>query len=168
MLPRSMVNQARSNRRFFLLVNKSSKVTTLSNNIGEKNMEQNNGNKDHTVADLNKIVEEEGEDGEKLKEELSACQHFLVDTEMENGRHKVFNFQMSKLDTKIINEKLEEVFNKLDSAAKINIALGFVLRNLETGEYRYCYAHENNTLLEKSHVLCTKVDLITIQGKLEK
>ena len=64
-----------------------------------------------TVADLNMIVEEEGEDGEKLKEELSACQHFLVDTEMENGRHKVFNFKMSKLDTKIINEKLEEVFN---------------------------------------------------------
>ena len=30
-----------------------------------------------TVADLNKIVEEEGEDGGKLKEELSACQHFL-------------------------------------------------------------------------------------------
>ena len=72
-----------------------------------------------TVADLNKIVEELGEDGEKLKGELSACQHFLVDTEMENGRHKVFNLQMLKLDTKIINEKLEEVFNKLDSAAKI-------------------------------------------------
>ena len=87
---------------------------------------------------------------------------------MENGRHKVFNFQMSKLDTKIINEKLEEVFNKLDSAAKINIALGFVLRNVETGEYWYYYAHENNTLFEKSHLLCTKADLITIQGKVEK
>ena len=74
-----------------------------------------------TVVDLNKIVEEEGDDGEKLKEELSACQHFLVDSEMENGRHKVFNFQISKLDTKIINEKLEEVFNKRDSAAKIKI-----------------------------------------------
>ena len=46
-----------------------------------------------TVADLNKIVEEEGEDGEKLEEELSACQHFPVDTQMENGRHNVFNFQ---------------------------------------------------------------------------
>ena len=121
-----------------------------------------------TVADLNKIVEDEGEDGEKLKEELSACQHFLVDTEWENGRNKVFNFQMSKLDTKVINEKLEEVFNKLDSAAKINIALGFVLRNIETGEYRYFYAHENNTLFEKSHLLCTKAHLITIQGKVEK
>ena len=88
-----------------------------------------------TVADLNKIVEEEGDNGEKLKEELSACQHFLVDTEMENGRHKVLKFQMTKLDTKIINEKLEDVFNKLNSAAKINTAFGFVLRNVETGEY---------------------------------
>ena len=35
-------------------------------------------------------------------------------------------------------------------------------------EYRYFYAHENNTLFEKSHLLCTKVDLITIQGKVEK
>ena len=85
-----------------------------------------------TVADLNKIVEEEGKDGEKIKEELSACQHLLVDTEMENGRHKVFNFHMSKLDTKIINHKLEEVFNKLESNAKNNIALEFVLRKVET------------------------------------
>ena len=37
-----------------------------------------------TVADLNKIVEDEGEDGEKLKEELGACQHFLVDTKWRN------------------------------------------------------------------------------------
>ena len=61
------------------------------------------------VADLNKIVEEEGEDGEKLKKEFSACQHFLVDTEREKGRHKGLNFQMSQLDTKLINEILEEV-----------------------------------------------------------
>ena len=119
------------------------------------------------MADLNKIVEEEGDDGEKLKEELSACQHFLVDTGMENGRHKVFKFQMSK-DTKIINEKLEEVFNKLDSAAKISFSLGFILRNVETEEYRYYYAHENNILFEKSQLLCTKAELITIKGKVEK
>ena len=88
------------------------------------------------MADLNKILEEEGEVGETLKEELSACQHFLVDTEIKIGRYKVLNFQMSsKLDTKLINEKLEEVFNQLDFAAKISIALGFVLRNIETGEY---------------------------------
>ena len=117
---------------------------------------------------MNKILEEEGEDGEKLKKELSACQHFLVDSEMENRRHRPLNFQISKLDTKIINEELEEVFNKLNSAAKFNIALGFVLQNIDTGEYRYFYPHENNILFEKSHLLCTKADLITIQGKIDK
>ena len=67
---------------------------------------------------------------------------------MKIGRHKVFNFRMSKIDTKIINEKHEEVFNKLNSAAQINIALGFVLRKIETGEYRYFYAHKINTLIQ--------------------
>ena len=90
------------------------------------------------------------------KEELSACKHFLVDTEMNNGRHKAFNFQVSQLDTKYINEKLEDVFNKMDFAPKINIALGFVLRNVEMGQYRYCYANENKTLFEKSPLLCGK------------
>ena len=76
---------------------------------------------------------------------------------------------MSKLDTKINNEKLEEVFNKLDSAAKIIIVLGFVLRSIEDGENRYFYVHENITLFERSHLLlCAKEDLITVQGKVEK
>ena len=60
---------------------------------------------------MNKILEEEGEGSEKLKEELSACQHFLVEIKIENGRYEVFNYQISKLDANIINEKLEEVFN---------------------------------------------------------
>ena len=87
---------------------------TLSNIIGEKNIERNNENQE--ILYLNKIVEEEGESEEKLKEELSACQHFPVDTEKKNGTHEVFKFQMSKLVIKITNEKLDDVFNTLDSA----------------------------------------------------
>ena len=49
---------------------------------------------------------------------MSGYQKFLVDTEMKNGRQKILNIQLSELDTKIINEELEENFNKLDSAAK--------------------------------------------------
>ena len=94
--------------------------------------------------------------------------NILLDTEVENGRHKVFNFQMSKIDTKIINEKLEEVFNKPDSAAKVNLILGFVLRNFETVKKRHFYAHDNNSLHEKFHLLCIKADSITIKGKVEK
>ena len=50
----------------------------------------------------------------------------------------------------------------------IDLALGFVRPNVETGEYQFYYAHENITLFEKSHLLCTKADLISIQGKNEK
>ena len=77
---------------------------------------------------------------ENFIEELRACQHyrvhFLLDTEMKNERHKVFNFEMSKLVTKIINETLEINFTKLFSAAKISFA----------GEYRYYHPYENNNL----------------------
>ena len=81
--------------------------------------------------------------------------------------YKVFVFQMSKLDTKNINERLEEVFIKLDSAAKTKIATEFVLHNVEMWESWHYYAHENNTLFEKLHLLCRKAHLITIQGKVE-
>ena len=108
-----------------------------------------------TVADLNKIVEEEGEDGEKLKEELSACQQFLVDTEMENGRHKVFNFQMSKLDTKIIIEKLEEVFNKLDSAAK-SILLLDLFSVMSKRENIGITMHTKTIFYSKNRIYCVR------------
>ena len=61
---------------------------------------------------MNKILKNE-EDSDQLEDELNACQHFLTDTEMENGRHKVFNFQLSKLDPNLVNEKMDQVFENL-------------------------------------------------------
>ena len=55
-----------------------------------------------SVADLNKILENE-EDSDQQRDELNTSQHFFTDTEMENGRHKVFNFQLSKLDPNLVN-----------------------------------------------------------------
>ena len=117
---------------------------------------------------MNKLVEEKGEDGEKLKEELSACQLFLVDREMENGRHKVFNFQMPMLDTKIISEKLEEVFISSILPLKSTLLRVLFFEILRLVNIDISTPLENNTLYEKSHLLCTKTDLITIQGKVEK
>ena len=87
---------------------------------------------------------------------------------MENGRHRVFNFKLSKLDPSEINEKLKEVFEKFNCAAKINLSLEFILRNVDTDEYRYFYAHEKNTFFEKSHLLCSKGDLVSLQHRVEK
>ena len=87
---------------------------------------------------------------------------------MENGRHQVFNFKLSKLDPHEINKKLKEVFENFNCAAKFKLALGFILRNVDTDKYRYFYAHVNNTCFEKSHLLCSKGDLVSLQDRIEK
>ena len=48
-----------------------------------------------------------------LREELESCNHFLIDTEMENGRHRVSNFGMSSFSISLLNDKLDYVFKEL-------------------------------------------------------
>ena len=107
-------------------------------------------------------------DDQCLRDELESCKHFLTDTEMENGRHRVFNFAMSSFDISLLNDKLDYVFKELKCAAKINIEFGFVLKNIEDGMCRYFYAHENNTILEKSKLVCTPDDIVNLKEKLQK
>ena len=83
-------------------------------------------------------------------------------------RHCVFNFAMSTFDNSLINKKLDLVFKGLECAAKVNLAFGFVLKNVEDGSCRYFYAHENNTLMERSKLVCTPDDITNLKEKLQK
>ena len=67
-------------------------------------------------------------DDQSLREELESCRHFLTDTEMENGRHGVFNFAMSFFDMSLLNDKVDYVFRELKCAAKVNLAFGLLLK----------------------------------------
>ena len=87
---------------------------------------------------------------------------------LEKGRHRVFNFAMSTFDNSLINKKLDLVFNGLKFAAKVNFAFGFLLKNVEDGSCRYFYAHENNTLMERSKLVCTPDDNTNLKEKLQK
>ena len=73
-----------------------------------------------------------------------------------------------KLDPNEINVKSTEVFKKLNCAAKVNLALGFILRNADDDKYRYLYLNENNTFFEKTLFLCSKGDLVSLQDRVEK
>ena len=63
---------------------------------------------------------------------------------------------------------MDLVFNGLKCAAKVNLAFGFVLKNVEDGLCRYLYAHENNTPMERSKLLCTPDDITNLKEKLQK
>ena len=55
---------------------------------------------------------------------------------MEIGRHRVCNFAIDTRDPKNLFEKLNVVFNTLKCAAKLNVALDIVLKNVEDGSCR--------------------------------
>ena len=50
----------------------------------------------------------------------------------------------------------------------MNLVFGFILKNLEDGGFRYSYAHENNTLLDRSRVACPHDDFLKSKDILNK
>ena len=107
-------------------------------------------------------------DDQCLREKLEYCKHFLTDTEIENGRHRIFNFAMSSFDMSLLNDKLDYVLKELTCAAKVNLAFGFVLKNIEDGMCRYFYAHEDNTIREKNKLVCTRADMSNLKDRMQK
>ena len=107
-------------------------------------------------------------DDQSLREELESFKHFLTDTEMENGRHRVFNFAMSSFEVSLVNDKLDFVFKELKGAAKVDLAFGFVLKNIEDGMCRYFYAHENNTTMERAKLVCRQADMTNLKKRMQE
>ena len=89
-------------------------------------------------------------DDRELTEELRAFQKFLVEIEPKNGRHRVIKFNMSTFNDSLVNENLECVFEELECAPKINLVLG------------------NNTVMEKSELVCSVVNINYLKERLEK
>ena len=114
---------------------------------------------EHIVGDV---------EDDRLREVLRSCQLFWADSELERARHKVFNFAIENLNAVIFDEKIDHFFNNLKCAAIVNLALGFILINIEDRGFRYFYAHENNTLLERSKLVCTRDDLAKLKDFLNK
>ena len=109
---------------------------------------------EHIVGDV---------EDQRLREELRSYQHFLVTSELERARHKVFNYAVETLNETILMEKLDQFFNKLKCAAKMNLDFGSILKYIEDGGFSYFYAHENITLLDGSKTVCTHDDLAKLK-----
>ena len=103
-----------------------------------------------------------------LKEEFRSCQHFRVDSEIKPARHKVSKYAIDNLNAKIVDEKLVQFFNNLRRAGKVNLVYGFILKNMADEGFRYFYAHENNTLLDRSKLVCTRDDWAMLKGFVKK
>ena len=50
----------------------------------------------------------------------------------------------------------------------MNLVFAFILKNIEDGGFRYFYAHENNTLLDRSKLVCAHHDLAKLKDFLNQ
>ena len=129
----------------------------------QNGMQIGSGTRDVDVEHIVGEVEDQ-----RLRIELRSSQHFLVDSELERAINKVFNYAVETLEETIVNKKLDQFFDNLKCAAKVNLAFGFILKSIEDGDFRYFYAHENNTLLDQSKLLCTLDDYAKLKDFLNK
>ena len=60
-----------------------------------------------------------GIDDESANEEWQTCKHFVVDSEMENGRYRVSNFAMEIMDEHTSSQNLNTVFEKFFFFGKV-------------------------------------------------
>ena len=95
---------------------------------------------------------------------MRSCLHFLVDSELERARYKVFNYAVETLNETIVKEKLDYFFNK----ATVNLPFRIILKEKEDGGFRYFNAHENSTLLDRFKPVCTHDDLAKLKDLLKK
>ena len=101
------------------------------------------------------------------RDKLRSCQHFLVDSEIQTSGHKVFNYAVETLNETIVNEKLDQFFNNLKCAAKLNLLFVSFQKN-RSWRVQIFLAHENNTLVDRSEIVCTRDDLAKLKGFLNK
>ena len=106
-------------------------------------------------------------DDQILRQEPTACQHFLLDSQFVRSRQHSLNFASTNVTPKFLREKNQQVFESLLCAAKVSLALGFVLRNVEDGSYRYFYAQEKSLSLERSLLVANKEDMTEFPQRLD-
>ena len=63
-------------------------------------------------------MEKVDNDSESLNKKMAACQHLIDDMHAEHGIQEVFNFSLTDLDNKKLNEELDEVFDKIEMCCK--------------------------------------------------
>ena len=111
----------------------------------------------------------EFDDNPKLMEEMSSVQHFLRDSKTEMIRKIIYSFRIKEIDTNVLKEKVELLYNELSCSAKVNLAFGSVLQNVhKENTFEYFYPADNNTIFPTPLFLSDLSDIAVIQNEIDR
>ena len=104
----------------------------------------------------------------RLKKELRSCQGFLVDSELEKARRKVFNYAVETLSKTSMNEKLDLFSKQFEMCSKSKSGFWFHFEKKRRWRVHILLRTRKNTLLDRSKLVCTHDDLANLKDFLNK
>lgn len=79
-----------------------------------------------------------------------------------------YNYRLASLHPDGLIRNLNQVFNDQETVFKLNIAFGFLLRNIETNELQYHYASRNNNqVFDEPFQISNVTDLQPVRNALQ-
>ena len=110
----------------------------------------------------------EFDENPKLMLEMCSVQHFLRDSETEMIRKNFYNFRISEIDTNVLKEKVELIYNEFSCSVKVILAFGSVLQNVHD-ENTFKYFHpDDNTIFPIPLMLSNFSDIAVIQNEIDR
>lgn len=105
---------------------------------------------------------------QKLQNVFKANSKFIFEDNAEDDVQSTINIPLQNdvCIQEIVNQA-EQIFNKQQTAFKIQFSFGFILRHIETGEFRYFIPARNLTLLERPFLIKNMSSIRRLKKKLE-
>ena len=97
---------------------------------------------------------------EDFRDVYEANAPLILESHQINPIQSVYNFPLNNMLTvDELMEYAEEIFRQQQHAFRLNLVFGTILRNRETGQYRYFVAYNNNGIFEKPLYISKRSDL---------
>ena len=106
-----------------------------------------------------------------LKREYDINRTHILAGHRENREGAVYNFPTNDLRGGVqeLREQLEDIYNRESNAFRLNIAVGMILRDIETGDERYFIPLDNEMLFQpRNETISNRRDLNRVLDRLRR
>ena len=109
------------------------------------------------------------ENNDGLKEVYEANRPLILANHQESGIETIYNFPISNtFSVEDMMTHANEVYDRQQSAFRINLEFGLILVNTDSGEYRYFTPYANESLFDRPIYVSRRQDLHRLRLRLER
>ena len=115
----------------------------------------------------------ENDQGETVDQELKRTyethKSVIQDTHLESQMQSIFNFTIdNSLSVDQLMNQVNDIYDRQNHAFKLNLIFGLILKNTETGTYRYFKPYTKEYVFDRPMYISIRKDLKKIKSKFQQ